>query len=256
MVQLLIIELFQILILVSFIIAKSRFVPLKEKLHTISKLELQIALIASRLKVKILDETELNIKNIYFWTDSKTVLKYICNENRSFPVYIIHRLSEIRTNSNIKDWHFISGALNVSDHCTRLLKFEDLAKPNNFLNGPKFLFEPLHSDFSEYDIVLEEDEVVHNNLEITSNRVMVKKNSNCYRDCYSPRQNLVRYIAYVKLMIRNWKIKKNKPKESLPFMLNAEILYESQHTILELVQKDHFSGKHHNFKSDSPLKTK
>ena len=87
----------------------------------------------------------------------------------------MHRISEIRTNSNIKDWHFIIGALNVSDHCTRPLKFEDLAKANSFLNEPNFLFEPLHSVFSKADIVLEEHEVVHNSLEITSNPVIVQK---------------------------------------------------------------------------------
>ena len=59
----------------------------------------------------------------------------------------MHRMSEIKTNSNIKDWHFISGALNVSDYFQRPLKFGDLAKPNSFLNGPKFLFEPLHNFF-------------------------------------------------------------------------------------------------------------
>ena len=135
------------------------------------------------------------------------------------------------------------------------MKFEDLAEPNSFLNGPKFIFKPLHSIFSKDDIVIEEDEVVHNSLDIASTPVIIRKTVVVW-DCYSSWQNLVRHIAYVKLMIRNWKIKKNKPKESLPFMLNAEILYESQHTILALVQKDHFSGKHHNFKSDSPLKTK
>ena len=41
----------------------------------------------------------------------------------------MHRLNDIRTNSNIKDWHFISGVLIVSDHCAQPLKIEDLAKP-------------------------------------------------------------------------------------------------------------------------------
>ena len=54
-------------------------------------------------------------------------------------------------------------------------------------------------------------------------------------------------------MIRNWKIKKNKPKESFPLMVTAETLYESQNTILELAQKDHFSVEHHNLKSHTPL---
>ena len=36
-------------------------------------------------------------------------------------------------------------------------------------------------------------------------------------------------------------------------MLTAEILYESQNTIFELVQKDHFSVQHHSLKSQTPL---
>ena len=53
-------------------------------------------------------------------------------------------------------------------------------------------------------------------------------------------------------MIRNWKIKKNKPKESFLLMLNVEILNESQNSILELVQKDHFIVEHHNLKVQNP----
>ena len=87
----------------------------------------------------------------------------------------MHRISEIRTNSNIKDRYFIGGALNVSGCSTWPLKCEDLAKPSSFLNGPNFLFELLHSVFSKDDIVFEEDEVVYNSLEITSNPVLAQK---------------------------------------------------------------------------------
>ena len=36
-------------------------------------------------------------------------------------------------------------------------------------------------------------------------------------------------------------------------MLNVEILYKSQNTILELIQKDHFIVEHHNLKVQTPL---
>ena len=53
---------------VSFIIAKSRLTPLKKNFLSISKLGLQAALIASRLKVKILDQRELkNIKKTFIF---------------------------------------------------------------------------------------------------------------------------------------------------------------------------------------------
>ena len=44
----------------------------------------------------------------------------------------------------IQDWYFNSRALNILDRRTRPLKFEDLAKPNSFLNGPKFFFKSYH----------------------------------------------------------------------------------------------------------------
>ena len=72
-------------------------------------------------------------------------------------------------------------------------------------------------------------------------------------DRYSLWNKLVRHTANIKLMIRKWETKKNKPKESFPLMLNAEILYESQNAILELVQKDHFNVEHHKKKSQKPL---
>ena len=93
---------------------------------------------------------------------------------------------------------------------------------------------------------------MHNSLEINSKPVIVQKTVIVW-DLYSPLQNLVRHVSYIKLMIKNRKIKKNKPKESFLSMLNAEILYESQNTILELVQEDHFSVEHHNLESQTPL---
>ena len=93
---------------------------------------------------------------------------------------------------------------------------------------------------------------MHNSLEINNKPVIVQKTVIVW-DRYSPLQNLVRHVSYIKLMIKNRKIKKNKPKESFLSMLNAEILYESQNTILELVQEDHFSVEHHNLESQSPL---
>ena len=65
---------------VSIAIGKSRLAPLKEKRLSIPKLELQAAVTATRIKTKLLEETNFDVEKIYFWSDSKTVLKYIYNE--------------------------------------------------------------------------------------------------------------------------------------------------------------------------------
>ena len=103
---------------ISFIIGKS---PLNSKIITIPKLELQAAVIASRMKCKIVDESQITVNDIYFWSDSQTVLKYIKNENQRFSAYIMHRVNKIKSNSNIADWYYVPGKMNIADQCTRPL---------------------------------------------------------------------------------------------------------------------------------------
>ena len=84
------------LVNVSFVTGKSRLASLNEKTLSIPKLELQAAVTAVRIKNKLREGAELNGNRIFFWADSKTVLKYIKNDNKRFPVFVTHRLTEIR----------------------------------------------------------------------------------------------------------------------------------------------------------------
>ena len=86
---------------VSFVLGKSRLAPIKEKSLTIPKLELQAALIAVRIKEKLVKEANVQVSKLYFWSNSKTVLKFIRNENTRFPTYVMHRINEIRPSSDI-----------------------------------------------------------------------------------------------------------------------------------------------------------
>ena len=105
---------------ISLIIGKSRLVPLNSKVFTIPKLELQVAVIASRIKCKKVDESQITVNDIYFWSHSQTV-KYIKNENQRFSAYSMHRVNEIKSNSNIADWYYVPGKMNIADQCTRPL---------------------------------------------------------------------------------------------------------------------------------------
>ena len=102
---------------------------------SIPKLKLQAAITATRKKIKLLEETYFDIERIYFWNDSKTALKYICNEKKHFTVYVMHRLDQIRSNSNITDWNYIPTHHNVSDACTRPIDFIDFKDNIDYLNN-------------------------------------------------------------------------------------------------------------------------
>ena len=121
---------------ISFIIGKS---PLNSKIITIPKLELQAAVIASRVKCKIVDGSQITVNDIYFWSDSQTVLKYIKNGNQRFSSYIMHRVNEIKSNSNIAGWYYVPGKMNIAGQCARPLTFSRFVKESNYLNGPNVL---------------------------------------------------------------------------------------------------------------------
>ena len=78
-----------------FIASKSRLVPLSQKL-SILRLELQAAVIATRLKNTIVNEIPIEKGNKFLWTDSKIVLNYLNNNDTNFGVYIAFQIDEIR----------------------------------------------------------------------------------------------------------------------------------------------------------------
>ena len=101
---------------ISLIIGKSRLAKLNSKVLTIPKLELHAAVIGSRMKCKIVDESQVTVNDIYFWSDSQTVLKYTKNENQRFSADIMHRVNETKFNSNIGDWYYVPRKMNINVH--------------------------------------------------------------------------------------------------------------------------------------------
>lgn len=82
----------------SLLMGKARVTPLK--VVTIPRLELQAAVVST--KVSCILKQELDYKDIaeHFWTDSKVVLGYISNETKRFHAFIANRVQRIR-----ESWH-------------------------------------------------------------------------------------------------------------------------------------------------------
>ena len=54
---------------VLFVLGKSRLATIKEKTLTTPKLELQAALIAVRIREKLVKEANVQVSKLYFWSD-------------------------------------------------------------------------------------------------------------------------------------------------------------------------------------------
>ena len=158
----------------NFVLGKSILVPIKQKSKSIPKLELQVGVIAVRLKTTIMEEINLKINKIYFSCDSNAVLNYIFNKHSNFGVYVAHRVNEIRENSSISHWQYFLSNMNVPDHATRCISFNQFGSSSSWFTGPHFLLNVTLDDFSENIIstddipeTLIEVNVINNNLMIS-----------------------------------------------------------------------------------------
>ena len=120
----------------SIIMAKSRVAPLK--CMTIPRLELQAALMGSKIAKIIEREHDIKITRRVFWSDSVTVLRWIKREPRTFKIFVANRLSEIRENTHAKEWQWIPTRDNPADDATRLATGA-LNKNSRWFLGPSFL---------------------------------------------------------------------------------------------------------------------
>ena len=84
----------------SLVMSKARVAPLKKV--TIPRLELTAASVAVRLNKMILSELDFEIDQVFFWTDSMSVLKYLHNEKSRFHTFVANRISFIREATTIE----------------------------------------------------------------------------------------------------------------------------------------------------------
>ena len=132
------------------LISKNKVAPLKHV--TIPRLELQAALLASKLDLMLRTEMDIEFDRSYFWSDSKIVLGYIKNEGSRFHVFVANRVTQIRDISDPDSWHYVASADNPADLLTRskCMSVKDI-KAKWFV-GPSWLREykcnwPSNADF-------------------------------------------------------------------------------------------------------------
>ena len=77
---------------IAFILGKARVAPMK--CLTVPKLELQAALLATRLKVDIVKALTIPLSKTFMWTDSTTVLQWLRSFDKQ-PIFVANRVSEI-----------------------------------------------------------------------------------------------------------------------------------------------------------------
>ncbi|XP_057292547.1 uncharacterized protein LOC130621256 [Hydractinia symbiolongicarpus] len=158
---------------VTFVMGKSRAAPLNPKSLTIPKLELQAAVLATRMRESIVSSLPMDLST-KFWTDSQIVLKYISNENQKFPVFVMNRINEIRTTTDVNSWRFVPGTLNPADNATRYVPLSS-TENSRWLTGPSFLIEEeCNWPDQNQNVIQSEEDADITNFQSTSNAIPEK----------------------------------------------------------------------------------
>lgn len=124
----------------SFVMGKVRIAPVK--FTSIPRLELQAAVLSTRINKTLREELDLNIQSTTYWTDSEIVLHYLKNETRHFQTFVAKRVEEIRENSRPEEWRHVPGTLNPADDASRGINPAEMTPDHRWLRGPEFLWQP------------------------------------------------------------------------------------------------------------------
>ncbi|VDI24074.1 Hypothetical predicted protein [Mytilus galloprovincialis] len=85
-----------------------------------------------------MDNLDLHIDTVKFYTDSKVVLGYISNETRRFFIYVANRVEKIRKFSSPSQWNYVPTNRNPADSGTRSVPAHEIHS-SEWLLGPRQL---------------------------------------------------------------------------------------------------------------------
>ena len=117
--------------------AKSRVSPLKAE--SISRAELVACVIAIRLCSAVKETYPAAIEDTFFWTDSEVCLRWINTPAKSFKAFVAHRIGEIQTHTEPRQWLHVPGVENPADIGTRTILASELKVSQVWWEGPAYL---------------------------------------------------------------------------------------------------------------------
>ena len=85
-----------------------------KKQLSIPRLELQAAVVATRIKNNLLELHETTVNEAYMWLDPSTVLEWLSSEKK-LPVFVANRVAENLNTTTVNSWRHVNGAMNPAD---------------------------------------------------------------------------------------------------------------------------------------------
>jgi hypothetical protein len=129
-------------ITMTVVMAKSRLGP--KKVISVAKMELQAALLGTRLARTVEGALRFKVDRRIFWTDSAVTRHWIRSTANFYKSFVACRVGEIQALTQPTEWRHIPGKLNVADLATRSAITEENEEnplPREWIEGKDFLHQ-------------------------------------------------------------------------------------------------------------------
>lgn len=235
---------------VVFIAGKTKCAP--KKLLSVPRLELQAAVLGTRLLTTIKDCHEVKIDKFYLWSDSNTVIKWIQSDHRRYKPFVAHRVAEILDNTSVSDWHWLPTKLNSADEATRARNVATINANNRWIKGPDFL----KYGKSEWpnQIVSTDNEIFEEEIRPTFKHIyVIKKFDNIIEfKIFSTYTKLLRVTGWILRYLHNCKARIfNVEKRSGE--LNATEIRNAEIYLCKKAQYDCFNEEYTSLKNSKQI---
>ena len=103
-------------------------------------------MVGVELKQLVRRELHLVVRDVYFWTDSISILHYVRSTAKRYQVFVANRIATIQAGSDPLQWRHVPTSCNPADLTSRGALPSQVDADDMWFKGPDFLW----SDVSQW----------------------------------------------------------------------------------------------------------
>lgn len=240
---------------VNMLCSQSRVAPQVNKKRknpvTLPKLELNAALLLSRLAHKVSSTIELQFDAINLWSDSTITLAWIKEDSDKYIPYVARRVKEIQELTQSMSWKHVSSKDNPADIVSRGMLPSQLINSELWWKGPSFLQSNEYQAAAEVESELDSAECylldVNNHQNQFESLIHIEK--------FSSYKVPVRRMAWLLRFIHNCRHKKLAQEKQIGPLTYSEFS-EAERKLVRQIQQECYTKEFKTLLNKKPIDSK